>query len=217
MKGRSGRDNIDPALLAKIDKSEKDGGIFLKEVANGSLVKVHTQNSEYVLTPIRGKGETRVAIVGGRYIPRPMVAFFRGSTFGGSMIKIGWLGKGMHLEVNLLGGGLLSTSSIQSIVIEHSSHEAIAMIELAERDAPRLATEEEVRRSIEKFMEDHFPAEIREEAWEMVKRFSLNGQIAISSVLFAAYSKGKFGDALELLKKFYQKHWAYQPPAKHRS
>lgn len=45
MEERPGEKYIDPRLLALIKKSEKDGGIFLKDVIEGSLVQVHTQNN----------------------------------------------------------------------------------------------------------------------------------------------------------------------------
>lgn len=206
----SGRQFINPRLLAKIDQSDKDGGYFLENIENGVLVKKATRNSLYILTRIAGE-KGQVAITGGQHIPRPRVGYLHGSTYGGSMIKVGWIGKGMHLEVALVGGGILTTSAIQEISLEQNPTEAEAMIRLAQDNSPKEMTKEEVEQWIEQFVSENFSDEVRQEARNMIGRFSLNGQVAISGVLALAYKQEKFGKALELLEEFYAEHWAYQP------
>ncbi len=208
-----GEQHLDPRLVALIQKSERDGGIFLKDVPNpeDAIVEVHTQNSIYTIAIIDlEKGE--VAMQGGKYLPEPELCYFRGSTFGGSMIKVGWVGVGMHLEVNSSRAGLLTTSSIRTVKVKEDGELAGSMRKKVKVTAPRVMTEAEARAAIQQFVEESFPPNVRPKALDMIGRFSLNGQIAIATLLRYALEQEKFERALALLERFYREHWFYQHP-----
>lgn len=210
---KSGREHIDPRLLALIDQSEKDGGIFLKDVPHSdeAVVEVFTKNSLYEIAVI-DIDQRKIAMKGGKYLPEPEVCLLRGSTWGGSMTKVGWIGVGMRLEANCNNAGLLSTSSVRTIKVQRDKARADAMRQQAKATERPAMTEEQATAAIRKFMEDSFPQGIRERAWEFVCEFSLNGQIAIATLLRYAFEQDKFDRALEVVERFYREHWHYQAP-----
>ena len=207
-----GEKHIDPRLLEKIKQSEKDGGIFLKDVPDNHIVEAHTQNSIYAIALV-DKEKGRVAVQGNnKHFIQPEVCYLRGSTFGGSMIKIGWIGVGMHLELNLTSGGILTTSSIKTVKVKEDTNKVKELVEKALAIAPQEVTREEVQDSLKKFVQDKFPVSMRTEVISIIDIFSLNGQIAIVSLLEVAYRHKKFDAAKQLINKFFREHWGYQAP-----
>lgn len=185
----SGEEHIDPRLVALMKKSEKDGGILLKDVPDPdeAVVEVYTQNSLYEIAIIDTE-KHEVAVRGnGRVFPEPELCYLRGSTWGGSMVKIGWIGVGMRLEVNGDTSGLVSTSAVKTIKVKKDRARADAMRQRAKATARPPMSLEEAETAIQKFMEESFPAGVHTRAQEMVSRFSANGQIAIATLLRYAH------------------------------
>jgi len=208
-----GEENLDPNLLALIKKSEQDGGISLKDVPKNSLAHVHTQNTIYIITIIDEKSGRVAVTSNGKHVTQPEIGYLRGSTFGGSMIKVDWIGIGMHLEVALADGRVLTTSQIKMVRFKADQQNARqTMIESAQSREPKQITKEEFQKNLEKFITDKFPDGIRPDAKQMIGRFSLNGQVVIASVLAAAQEHNKFRKAMSVLNRFYAEHWAYQAP-----
>ena len=107
-------ENLSDEINLNIMQSEKDGGIFLKDMKIGSIIKVQTQNTLYIIKKISDK---EYEINGNKtYCPVSTKCFISGSTWGGSMIKVGFIGIGMHLE--FCTNKRITTSTIQSITIE---------------------------------------------------------------------------------------------------
>lgn len=124
-----GEKNIDPRLLAKIKQSEKNGGIFLKDIPDNHIVEAHTQNSVYTIAVI-DKEKSKVAIQGNnQHFTQPEVCYLRGSTFGGSMIKLSWIGVGMYLEANPVAGGIMTTSSIKTVKVKEDAKKVKELVE----------------------------------------------------------------------------------------
>ena len=86
-----------------IDESKGlEYGIDVHSLKPGTAVIVATTNSIYKI--VKGQADKyEVKIQGGKYIPEPSWANFSGSTFGGSMIKPGWIGYGMFMEFFVIG------------------------------------------------------------------------------------------------------------------
>jgi hypothetical protein len=80
------------------------------------MICARTLNSCYyifLLEPDSG----RALIQGGRYFSEPVEATVSGSTFGGCMLKMGWLGVGLRIEICLKGQRIV-TSPVQSLGVE---------------------------------------------------------------------------------------------------
>jgi hypothetical protein len=83
---------------------------------------VETRNSTYRLIVSEGAA---VFVQGGRFFPRLARARLAGASFGGSLLKIAWIGLGMRME--LCGDqGLIVTTPVRRIRVEgvpdHRSH-----------------------------------------------------------------------------------------------
>lgn len=96
--------------------SSASDGIPLRDLAQFDTVCASTQNNNYyifLLEPETG----RALVQGGDYFAEPSEATISGSTFGGCMLKMGWLGVGLRIEF-CAGGRRIVTSPVRSLHIE---------------------------------------------------------------------------------------------------
>jgi hypothetical protein len=79
-----------------IVQSEIEGGVCLDELCEGVLLEVETQHHWYTIV-IRGRSRD---LVSGhpQYCPAPVPVRIEGSRWGGSMLKLRFIGRGMRLE-----------------------------------------------------------------------------------------------------------------------
>jgi hypothetical protein len=110
----------DAAMNREDDRSVSGDveGIYLSELAAGDVLVIETLNSTYSLVYL-GAAAALLA----KHSPRfaePMSVNVLGSTWGGSALKMGFLGVGLCMEVERLEDDkVLVTSPIQSL--QHSS------------------------------------------------------------------------------------------------
>jgi len=91
-------------------------GVTLQTLAPGSTIYARTRHNDYrilLLNPESG----RALVEGGRFFVEPTEATVVGSTFGGCMLKMGWIGVGLRLEI-LLDGKSIITSPVQVLRVE---------------------------------------------------------------------------------------------------
>jgi hypothetical protein len=72
---------------------------------------VETRNSVYRIVVVH---RTEVVVQGGCFFPAMTAARFAGATFGGSLIKLAWIGLGMCMEIHGDMGPIV-TSPVRSI------------------------------------------------------------------------------------------------------
>lgn len=115
--------NLSDEINRNIAKSEIDGGCFLFKMEGskspeailpaGKTLLVQTKNTLY---RIEKRGEEDYWISGHpRFCPEPIKASIHGSTWGGSMLKVGFVGRDMHLEFSTPEHGTVTTSRIQDV------------------------------------------------------------------------------------------------------
>mgnify|MGYP000090059996 CR=1 FL=1 len=100
--------------------SSSPEGVVLRTLAPFDTVCARTVNTNYyifILEPESGKA----LVQGGRYFEEPVEATISGSTFGGCMLKMGWLGIGFRIEF-YSGGQRIVTSPVQSLRIERDDN-----------------------------------------------------------------------------------------------
>ena len=98
-----------------IVQSEIEGGVFLDSLEEGATLELQTENRRYW---IMNRGRGHVLISGHpEFCPRPLRAYIHGSTWGGSMLKVGFIGRGMRLEFVPANGQhqVITTSRIVEI------------------------------------------------------------------------------------------------------
>ncbi len=88
--------NLDDGVNRNIVESEIEGGAFLEDLPARTMLQIQTQHRWYTVVH-RGRGE---AWIWGHpaFCPEPVLVRIEGSSWGGSMLKIGFVGRGMHLE-----------------------------------------------------------------------------------------------------------------------
>jgi hypothetical protein len=89
-----------PALSDEVNhnivQSEIEGGVFLADLPTSTVLEIQTQHHCYTAVLI---DEGLVLISGHpQYCPEPVMVAIAGSTWGGSMLKQRYVGRGMHLE-----------------------------------------------------------------------------------------------------------------------
>ena len=84
------------AVNSRIVQSEIEGGVHLRDLPEGTVLEVQTQNRAYTIQ-IRESGR---ALISGHpvFCPEPVEVNIHGSTWGGSMLKERFIGRGMCLE-----------------------------------------------------------------------------------------------------------------------
>lgn len=89
-------DHLDDTVNRRIVQSEIEGGVHLHDVQPGTVLEVMTQNRAYTIE-YQGLGQ---ALISGHpvFCPEPVLVSIHGSTWGGSMLKERYIGRGMHLE-----------------------------------------------------------------------------------------------------------------------
>ena len=88
--------NLSDEINHNIVQSELEGGVHLRDVSPGTVLEVQTQNRAY---KILYQGWDQALISGHPvFCPEPVPVTIHGSTWGGSMLKSRFIGRGMRLE-----------------------------------------------------------------------------------------------------------------------
>lgn len=98
-------------------------GVDVRELAAGSVLSVRTRNSCYRLVIVEPKRQ-RVLVSGGNWFPETTELHLVGATGGGSMVKPGWIGVGLRLELRHENRPI-TTSPVNAVAIEWSPVDAI--------------------------------------------------------------------------------------------
>lgn len=88
--------NLSDEVNRNIVQSEIEGGVFLEGLPPDTVLQIRTQHHFYTAL-LLGEGS---ALISGhpQYCPQPVQVTIAGSTWGGSMLKVRFIGRGMHLE-----------------------------------------------------------------------------------------------------------------------
>ena len=88
--------NLSDEVNANIVHSEIEGGVSLGDLPPSTVLEIQTQHHRYTAVFL---GESQALISGHpEYCPEPVLVAIAGSTWGGSMLKLRYIGRGMHLE-----------------------------------------------------------------------------------------------------------------------
>jgi hypothetical protein len=118
--GDADRDNRVPTPFSLEGFALEPGcveGLALQSLDAGTVLNVITRHSSYrvvVVDPV----QQRVLVTGGRLFPERTEVRVEGATAGGSVLKIGWIGTGLRLELSM-GRQRITTSRVQSVTIEN--------------------------------------------------------------------------------------------------
>jgi len=89
-------ENLSDEVNRNLVQSEIEGAVRLQDLEPGAVLRMNTENTCYEIVVLhRGS-----AYLSGHphYCPQPVLVTIAGSTWGGSMLKVHFIGRGMHLE-----------------------------------------------------------------------------------------------------------------------
>jgi hypothetical protein len=88
--------NLSDEVNRGIIQSEIEGGVFLKDLPPATVLEIETMHHCYTAVLLGGSD----ALISGHpeFCPHPVHVAIAGSTWGGSMLKLQYVGRGMHLE-----------------------------------------------------------------------------------------------------------------------
>jgi hypothetical protein len=127
-----------PCLCDAINRgmvqSEIEGGVDLRNLPEGSVVLIETQNRTYTMVNY-GKG---AALLHGHpeFCPEPVLVTIHGSTWGGAVLKYCFIGRGMQLEFR---HPAYERPIITSVVKDIREQPASRPARLRNSDSPRTA------------------------------------------------------------------------------
>ena len=88
--------NLSDEVNGNIVRSEIEGGVSLGDLPPSTVLEIQTQHHRYTAVFL---GESQALISGHPdFCPEPVLVAIAGSTWGGSMLKLRYIGRGMHLE-----------------------------------------------------------------------------------------------------------------------
>jgi hypothetical protein len=88
--------NLADEVNRAIVQSEIEGGVFLHDLPPSTILEIQTLHHCYTAVLLGGSE----ALLSGHpeFCPSPVLVAIAGSTWGGSMLKLQYVGRGMHLE-----------------------------------------------------------------------------------------------------------------------
>jgi hypothetical protein len=88
--------NFSDEVNRNIVQSEVEGGVYLDDLSEGAVLEVETQNRWYTIV-MRARGQE---LISGhpQYCPDRVPVRIEGCTWGGSMLKVRFIGRGMRME-----------------------------------------------------------------------------------------------------------------------
>ena len=96
-----------------VEAASHANGVGLTGVDAFTTLMVQTDNSVYQITILQPHAR-EVMVTGGAFFPEQTRACLSGSSGGGSCLKMGWIGMGLHLEFHA-GDQWIITSHVRSI------------------------------------------------------------------------------------------------------
>lgn len=106
--------NLSDDVNNNIVQSEIEGGVFLGDLQPRTVLQIQTQHHCYTALFL---GDNQALIWGHpEFCPQPVPVAIAGSTWGGTMLKVRYVGRGMRLEFHHPGYRTpIVTSPIQEI------------------------------------------------------------------------------------------------------
>lgn len=94
-------------------ETSRHRGVEVAHLPPLTRLNIWTQNSFYRLT-LLDPHESKAIVQGGRFFSEPSDVHFCGSSYGGTLLKMSWIGIGMRLEL-LSEGRRIITSPVISV------------------------------------------------------------------------------------------------------
>jgi len=98
-------------LAGFTEATSEQKGLHVGTLAPVTRLAVTTRNTEYKITVVEPR-DWQVLVQGGRFFPTERIAYLCGSGFGGTLLKVAWIGIGLCCELSTEGQRVV-TSPVQ--------------------------------------------------------------------------------------------------------
>jgi hypothetical protein len=105
--------NLGDEVNDNICRSDVEGGVFVPGLPVGAQLEVETKNHVYRIENL-GNGLVRIA-GHPEFCPEPVAVKLHGCTWGHSMLRLHYIGRGMFLEFRHPVHGVVRTSRIREL------------------------------------------------------------------------------------------------------
>lgn len=118
-KAHSGRQYIDPRLLALIDKSKEEESLDIKSLRKDDVISLHTRDTIYTMQVVDPENGHVLVNSNGRHVTESTKGVVVGTTLTGTgtMIKLQTIILGLRLCLFVEGKGELLLSATQSVSV----------------------------------------------------------------------------------------------------
>ena len=103
-------------LSGFVVEADDEEGVAIESLEPGTALTVQTLNSQYRLIVTDGE-QGQVLVEGTARFPEPTPAVVQGSSAGGSLLKTGWIGPGLHMELRV-GSHRVITSRVRTVTVD---------------------------------------------------------------------------------------------------
>lgn len=215
-----GHQGLSTELNAIVEHSQESEGFFVKNLFVGTMIDITAGKFECTIVVVNPEGQEVALICNDERIKGPDIWIVQGSGFGGSGMKVGWIGTGGRIIMNRLAGGQAESNPVNKWTFRDDPIEAQRITNEAEANRPEEMTAEEAAEhenefnaAVEKFITETLSESIRERARKIIEEFGNEyGKNRAIDVLYQAQKKGNLDLALELLERDIRDEWLYQPP-----
>jgi hypothetical protein len=110
------RDRTVPTQAATLDgfaAATSGPGVALRQLEPLTELMVETRNTRYRIVVSH---DADILIQGGAFFPDPTPAHVEGASLGGNLLKVGWIGVGLRMEI-VADGRRIVTTAVRSIVV----------------------------------------------------------------------------------------------------
>jgi hypothetical protein len=196
-----------------IRRANASEGFKLEEVLADTLIQIRTRDHTYLMLVTEPASRTVVVKADHPQLQKPRVFYLQGSTGGGSVVRMGWVGKGLHLRMNFAEGGVLTTTPIESFeaVEDESLHEELTSA-AKEFDSRETVSPEEFDKAVEEIVRKEFPVKFQQKILEFLNEFCPSGKGTMLGIFHYAHKAEKLEEAIRVLEDDYEEHWQYRPP-----
>ncbi len=105
-------------LAGFTEATARGNGLHVARLEPLTKIAVRTRNTLYELTVIEPT-DWKVLVRGGRFFPRETFAFLCGSGYGGTLLKVAWIGIGLCCELSTEGQRIVTSPVQRFEILEH--------------------------------------------------------------------------------------------------
>jgi len=202
---------LSPQVVEFVARIKSKYGFDITEAPKNTLLEVTTRNTTFHVLIAEPKDS--VIVIDHPALKQLPVCYYQGSTAMGSIVRTGWIEIGMHMNMNPVMGGLMTTSPVKSfkIIDDLALFEKLMDTYRQYQEMPPLDVKAFETKVIG-IIESEFPPDQKEDILALINEFNVEGKGVMLGILSRAHKAGKLIKALEILNRHLAKHWMYRPP-----